>query len=205
MRLTALPWTIFTTAILILSSCSPTLDADKAVVRGTGPESNGFLIIGAANENARTELFFASVAFGVDLVGDDGRVVHVFRRGCMSSSGLFSGQTCSSDRHIAEHVVEVPPGDWQVDSIVETDQRGVPARMDVVRAKLPRGIKIHVGPGEIVYAGDFLFTLDQDKVEGSLKSYSRDDSAANAALASYPGLTGGFIYREPTHPIIGGT
>ena len=147
-------------------------------MRGVGPNANGFLIIGTANENARNEVFFVSQAFGVDLVRDDGQVVHVVRSGCNTYGGILSGQTCSGDRSIAEHVVGLPPGEWQIDTVFETDRHGFPARIDTVRAKLPAGIKIRVGSGEIVYAGNFLFSLDQDKVEGSLKYYGHDGAAA---------------------------
>lgn len=194
---------VLSAAILTLAACSTTQDISKAVVRGTGPDANGFLIIGTANENSRNEMFFVSQAFGIDLARGDGQVEHVVRNGCNTASGILSGQSCSSDRRIVEHVVELPPGDWQIDGVFESDRHGFPSRTDIVRAKLPPGITIHVGPGEVVYAGDFLFTLDQDKVQGSLKSYSRDDAAAARALAAYPGLAGGFVYREPTHPVTG--
>ena len=170
----------------------------------TGQGANGFLIIGAADENAKTSIFFVTANFGLDLAGPDGRYKMIDREGCDTLSGIFSGQSCASDSKVAYHVVELAPGDWQVASIHESIRRGFPARNDHIDAKLPPGIVVHVGPGEIVYAGDFLFSLNPDSLQGSLKTYSRNDEAARHALSEYPNLGGAFTYREPTHPVTGG-
>ena len=130
------------------------------MVRSTGPDATGFLIIGAADENALHRVFFVTKDFTLNLVSGDGKTVSVRRQGCNTYQGLMSGQSCASDRQIAWQVVELPPGDWRVDSISDFIVRGFPARGDVASAKLPAGIVIHVGPGAIVYAGDFLFHLD---------------------------------------------
>ena len=189
----------------ILSGCAPDTAARRDTALSNAPDANGFLIIGTADENARTEWFFVTKAFQLTLVRSDGRVAKVARQGCNTYKGLFSGQSCASDRQLAWQVVELPAGDWGVASVHETIQRGFPARFDSVDAKLPPGITVHVGPGEIVYAGDFLFSLNPDTLEGHLKTYSRNDAAASHALSAYPNLPAAFIYREPAHPVTGGS
>ncbi len=187
-----------------LSACGSNSDARPDAVLKSGPDANGFLVLGAADENARNSVFFVTRNFGVNLVRADGRTFTVLRQGCNTYKGLFSGQSCASDRQLAWQVVELPPGTWQIASIHETVSRGFPARNESIDARLPPGIAVRVGPGEVVYAGDFLFSIDSDTLQGSLKTYSRNDAAAKSALSAYPGLGGSFTYREPTHPVAGG-
>ncbi len=191
---------------LLVSACAAGSQADHDATRGAGADANGFLLIGSADENARTAMFFVTRSFGLTLVRSDGRSVSITRQGCDTLKGLFSNQSCASDKVIAEQLVELPAGDWQIASVQEVISRGFPARNDTIDSKLPPGIMIHVGAGEVVYAGDFLFSLNPDTLEGTLKTYSRDDAAATLALSAYPRLAdGGFVYREPTHPISGGS
>lgn len=68
-----------------------------------------------------------------------------------------------------------------------------------LRDELPPSDPVRVGPGEIVYVGDYVLSVDYDAQEIAVKRHGRDDAAAASALNDYPNLRGApIVYRVPT-------
>lgn len=174
----------------------------RTAIRSASPDAKGYVVIGLADENARKGSLFARyLSFSVSLQQTDGLTEATARRdSCISVAGMRHGETCAGQPEMAWHVLELQPGAWTVASVSEERMEGVPARKTELSVPFPSGTAFRVGPGEVVYIGDFLFSIDFDAQSVVLKTHTRDDGAAGQALSGYPGLRGAITYRDPAKP-----
>lgn len=166
---------------------------------GAGPDAPGFIIIGYADETAENELFHVYQSLALGLRSAAGQVVNTARYGCRVMLAANLSDSCDTQNRMRQLVLQVPPGTWRLMAAAETVRTGFPVRNQTMTARLPPGVEVPVGPGEIVYMGDFLFRFDNDSSEVLLKSHSRDDAGAARALEPFPGLRGRpIVFRDPT-------
>lgn len=125
--------------------------------------------------------------------------ISIPRNYCQPLLGLPSGLVGSSSPecdqiHMHHLVVSVSPGDYRLAQFGMVRHLGSLNESYTTRFK-GTPIIIHVGPGEIVYIGDFVF--DAIAFPARLVSYGRDDADAKAALAEYKGVHGEMVFRAP--------
>lgn len=163
-----------------------------------GRDATGLIVVGIAIDRYDTilgmtaygsvndlNLAWTRVENGVQPAVKVDRAVARLRRGHL-------GYDQSDLRKMAWQVLQVQPGDYQLTEIQSVSGRAV----HTTRVMDSAGLVTHVGPGEIVYIGDFTFDALTSPMR--IVRYGRNDAEATRVLASYPGIVPGPVaFRRP--------
>ena len=183
-------------AALLATGCAADFEAPQEARLSSAPGASGYVIVGLATQSYKREFGRSTQALVLDLDRPTGSPVSVSRNGCGSFRGFYGSKPCELSK-LDRRVLEVPAGDWVPGDVAEQFNNW--GTRKTLRDKAPPGTPVHVGPGEVVYIGDFTFASDYDAQEIKLTSHGRDDAAAAQALAAYPGLrAASIVYRDPT-------
>lgn len=170
-------------------------EAPQDAVVSAAADAPGFVIVGLADENAGSGLTHAALALALALRREDGTTATMNRNGCGSMSGVYGSKPCDLTK-LDWQVLQVPPGLWRPAAVAEATKTILGSKQ--IRAALPPGPPIKVGPGEVVYIGDYVLAADYDAPAVVVRRHGRDDAAAQRALAAYPGLRNAqIVYRDP--------
>ena len=183
-------------ALLLLAGCAASSIAPADATLSRSPDAPGYMIVGLAERNSQRDIGAVTqfIRFGFNNGG--GKVVSMLRYSCGSIVGFYGSKPCNL-AEMDRYVLTVPPGDWRAVGVVENLK--IILGQKVLQDDLPPYRPVHVGPGEIVYVGDFTFATNYEAQEIKLVSHAHDDNAARAALAAYPGLFNApIVYRDPT-------
>ncbi len=181
----------------LLSGCASRYnEAPQDAVISTAADAPGFLIVGLAEENAGSGLTHAALLLGLALRREDGTTATMNRNGCGSFDGVYGSKPCDLTK-LDWQVLQVQPGLWRPAAAAEATKTILGSKL--VRAALPPGPLIKVGPGEVVYIGDYVLSADYDAPAVLVRRHERDDAAAQRTLAAYSGLRNAqIVYRDPT-------
>ena len=189
------PTHIVLASLIALSACAPSFEADSDAVLSSSPDSSGFLVVGLAEENATFGLGSATDSLAIGFVRAGSVPVVMTRYGCGSMRGFYGSKPCNLT-HTEWQVLKVQPGDYKPLTLAELTH--VLGGRKLLQDQLQHTTPVHVGPGEVVYIGDFILGADYDAQEIVLRKHERDDAAAASALAKYPGLRNAqVVYRDP--------
>lgn len=181
--------------IFAISACAASSEALPTATATTTPGSSGYVIIGLSEQNAIWKLGEATVSMALGLQREGGGAVVMARAGCGSVEGFWGNRPCDL-KNAGWQVLKVDPGEWRPRIIVEKTH--VPLAYKTLRDEVPETHYVHVGPGEVVYLGDYVFAVDYDAQQIAMVRHDRNDLAAEQALSTYPGLrTQPIIYRDP--------
>lgn len=126
---------------------------------------------------------------------EDGWPAVMNRFGCASFGSLSGKKPCDLAK-LDWQVLQVQPGLWRL--IEMSEQTAYIGVRKIISARLPLGLPVKVGPGEVVYIGDLVLSADYDAPSVSLRRHGRDDAAAQRALAGYPGLRNApIVFKDP--------
>lgn len=173
-------------ASLLLAGCSLTDEASKNATLSKAPGSPGFLVVGLADESAQFGLGAATVGISMAFRSEDGKEAVAGRIACGAPLGFMQSRPCDV-RKMDWLVVRVQPGEWRPLAVGATME--VIGGNKALRDQLPPGNPVRVGPGEIVYVGDYVLRVDYDAQEIAVR-HGRNDAGAAGALADYPNLRG---------------
>jgi len=197
--------------LLILGAgCASSSEMSPSASFVPGQADTGLLIVGAAADRystflgltqfgsvLRIDLTWTRLEGGMAPVRERDRTLVRFRReGCFGlDMGLSHGDPCDM-REMAWHVLQVPPGDYQLSEIGALASMGNGQRYTTTRLLDGVGLITRVAAGEIVYIGDF--TLDLVSGPAKMTRYGRDVEAAQRAVAALPRVAPGAVaYRPP--------
>lgn len=181
-------------ALFLLSACAPTFEARQDATRSTRPDAPGFLVVGLADEAAVYGLSRATTDISIGFARVGGGQASMTRSSC-AGAGLYSTKPCDLTKP-ARQVLQVPAGEWRTGTAVSS--LAVIAGQRTLVDQLPPGSPVRVGPGEVVYIGDYILAADYDAQEITVRRHVRDDAGAARTVTEYPGLTDGpIIYRDP--------
>ncbi len=180
----------------LLAGCAPHYnEAPQSAGISTAADAPGFLIVGLSEENAPSRVFRTSRLLALVLRRDDGMTATMSRNGCGSMTGFYGSKPCDLTK-LDWQVLQVQPGLWRPAGVAEMVNTF--GGNEKIRAGLPSGPSVTVGPGEVVYIGDYTLAADYDVPTFVVRRHGRDDAAAQRALAGYPGLRDArIIYRDP--------
>jgi hypothetical protein len=183
----------------LLGGCSVTTAEALPDARvATGADAPGFIVVGYADEQPRNRVLHVLQSLSLAFVSTAGEGARTVRVGCRQLYNT-DRESCAEQLAMGRRVLQVKPGEWRLVRVGEIVRGGFPPRNIVLSAPLPRGTSVTVGPGEIVYIGDFLFAFNVDTSEVTLRTHSRDDAGAAVALERYPNLRGQpVVYRDPS-------
>lgn len=183
------------TGILSVSACAATSEAPLTATASTTPGSSGYLILGISEQNAIWKFGEATMSMAVGLQREGGGAAVMARAGCGSVEGFWGSRPCDL-KNPGWQVLKVDPGEWRPHIIAEKTH--VPLAYKTLRDDVPGLHFVHVGPGEVVYLGDYVFAVDYDAQQIAMVRHERNDAAAEQALSAYTGLnTQPIVYRDP--------
>jgi hypothetical protein len=171
-------------ALLPVAACTgPYGQAPRSVSLATTPDAPGFLVVGFAEQNYRWGLVTSTRSISLTFTSPGHDPVTATRKGCGSFGGFVGTSPCDLSV-LSPQVLRLPAGDWSLAgfTLAYTATTG-----DHELHSSP-ALTVHVGPGEIVDIGDYVFASDGEKQEIKLVSHGRDDAGTRAALAAYPSL-----------------
>lgn len=178
-----------------MTACASPYEARPDATISTAPDAPGYIVVGLATQSYKRELLVITEAITLGLKRKQGGEAIASRDGCGSTRGFYGSRPCKLNE-LDWQVLVAPPGDWA--PLLVAEQEGSFSRKRLSDT-LPLRSPVHVGPGEVVYIGDYTFASDYEAQEIKLVKHGRDDDAARRALANYPGLRAApIIYRDPT-------
>lgn len=182
--------------ILLASACATKFEASPDAQISTAADAPGYVVVGLATQSYKRDLGHVTDAIGMGLARRQGGTVVAVRDGCGSMRGFYGSKPCDLSK-LDRRVLVVPAGDWV--PLTVSERLTTWGSRKTLSDTLPFRNPVHVGPGEVVYMGDFTYASDYDAQEIKLVQYGRDDAAASQALTAYHGLKAApVIYRDPT-------
>lgn len=186
----------FVAVSFLVTACATSFEAPRDARISTAPDAPGYVVVGLASQTYKREFGRATEGLALGFARAGGTPVTASRYGCGSVRGFYGSKPCDLGK-VERQVLAVPAGDWTTAAVVEQFNNWGTRKL--LRDQVPSGSPIHVGPGEVVYVGDFTFASDYDAQEIKLVAHGRDDAGAAQALAEYPGLqSAAVVYRDPT-------
>ena len=192
-----LRWTTLLISLLV-SACATSFEAPPDAQISRAADAPGYIVVGLATQSYKRDLGHVTDGIAMGMARKQGGTVVASRNGCGSMRGFYGSKPCDLTK-LDRQVLVVPAGDWLPLSVVE--QLNTWGTRKTLKDVLPFRSPVHVGPGDVVYLGDFTYASDYDAQEIKLVQHGRDDAAATQALAAYPGLKAApVIYRDPAAP-----
>lgn len=182
--------------LLLVSACATKFEAPPDAQISGAADAPGYIVVGLATQSYKRDLGHVTDAIGMGMARRQGGTVVASRDGCGSMRGFYGSKPCDLNK-LDRRVLVVPTGDWV--PLTVSERLTTWGSRKTLSDTLPFRNTVHVGPGEVIYIGDFTYASDYDAQEIKLVQYGRDDAAASQALAAYPGLKAApVVYRDPT-------
>ena len=181
---------------LFVSACTTSYEAPLSAQISKAADAPGYIVVGLATQSYQRNLEQSISCIEMSMARRQGGTVVASRNGCGNILGFYGSKPCDLTK-LERQVLVVTAGDWLPVNVVE--QLHIRRSRRTLESLLPFRSAVHVGPGEIVYLGDFTYESNYDTEEIRLVRHGRDEAAVTQALAAYPGLKGTpVVYRDPT-------
>ena len=178
--------------VAALCACTKTnpayFDLPKDWNFGPASAPDSIVIIGAAVTGPEVEHLIGPLVMpNVEIRWEDkntSRPMQILATSCRSPT-LLHPQHCGERDVVTYRVFQVPPGRYRLASV--TWYAGLAPQVSDYRSA---DLAIDINPNETVYIGDYTITPIMPKGQIFDITIAKNEAAAAAALASYPGIRG---------------